>query len=91
MSGEFVAGDTRVPVNMLLDTGASVTLVHQRVVSKLGLMHEVCSATRLGITGLVSAGGDQLDLLGAVDLTFDLSVSKFVAPTFVVDGLGSIS
>ena len=82
MSGEFVACDIRIPVTniMLLDTGVSVTLVHRRVVSKLGLMHEMYPATRLGVTGLVLAGGDQLGLRGTVDLTFDLSVSNFVAP-----------
>ena len=87
VSGEFIAGDIRVLVNMLLDTGASVTLVHRRLVSKLGLMHEMYPATRLGVTGLLSAGGDQVGFLFAVDLTFELSVSKFVAPAFVVDGL----
>ena len=65
--GEFVAGDTGVPVNTLLDTGASGTLVHQRVVSKLGVMHEMYPATRLGVTGPVSAVCNQLGLLGAVE------------------------
>ena len=55
-------------------------LMHRRVISKLGLMHDMYPATSLGVTGLVSAGGDQLGLLGAVNLTFDLSVSKCVAP-----------
>ena len=59
-----------VSLLMLLDTGASVTLVHRRLVSKLGLMHEMYPATRLGVTGLLSAGGDQLGFLFAVDLTF---------------------
>ena len=67
MSGEFVEGDIRVLVNMLLDTGVLMTVVYQRVFSKLGVMHEIYPATRLGVTGPVSAGCDQLGLLGAVE------------------------
>ena len=87
VAGEFVANDVRVPVRMLLDTGASVTLVQRQVVDSLGLMHEIYPAARLGVTSLVSAGGDQLGLLGAVDLNFYVGVSEFTAPVFVVDGL----
>ena len=67
VSGEFVVGDIRVLVNMLLNTGVSMTVVYQGVVSKLGVMHEMYPATRLGVSGPVSAGCDQLGLLGAVE------------------------
>ena len=72
--------------NVLVDTGAAVTLVDSKVINQLGIV-SLDAASSVGVSSLVSAGGKPLDLRGTIVIEFALGTICFSAPVLVVSGL----
>ena len=76
--------------NILVDTGAAVTLVALDIIERLGVSSSLAPSSTIGVSSLVSAGGQPLDLRGTTVLTFALGPIQFSSPVLVVSGLAEV-
>ena len=85
-SGKITFADTTVPLTVLVDSGASVTLIDSSVVPS-HVRSSLRPTSSIGVGALYSANGTSITSLGVVTGMFQLGSLRFEGPVIVVDDL----